>query len=75
MVISPGVFFFIFSKFLFSGLLGESTGKKWPKMTKISACRTLHTSYDHHLRYAYVKGLYLHALFTFFPNFNFQRQW
>ena len=44
-------FFFIFSKFWFFKLLVGSKGKKWPKMTKASVCRTLylrnHTSYDH----------------------------
>ena len=46
-IISPGVFF-QFKKFWFSGLSGSWKGKKWPKMTKSSACLTpylrIHTS-------------------------------
>ena len=48
---SPGVFLIL--KFWFSGLSGGWKGKKLPKMTKISVCRTLHfgnyISYDLHL--------------------------
>ena len=41
MIMSPGIFF-IFSKFWFFWFLGGSKGKKWPKMTKNSACHALY---------------------------------
>ena len=52
MMIFPGIFFFNFSKFWFSGLLVGWKGKKWPGMTKNSIrCAPYfrnHTSYDCH---------------------------
>ena len=61
MIISPGVFF-IFSSFWFFGLLGESKGKKWPKLTK------WWTSYDVGFRYIW---WYLQQFFSFFQNSDF----
>ena len=71
MIISPG-FFFIFSKFWFSGLLVGWKGKKWPKMRKYSVCLTLyirnHTSYDCDFLYTCVNWWYLpqNSSFWFF---------
>ena len=47
MIISSGTFF-IFSKFQFSGFLGEEKGEKWLKMTKDSVRHTpyLRTMHD-----------------------------
>ena len=51
MMTSPGVFFFIFSKFWFSGLLRGIKGqkKKWPKMAKNSVCLTSYLGNLHHM--------------------------
>ena len=68
--ISLGVFFSIL-KFLFSGLSGGRKGKKWPKMTKIFVCRTIHfrnhISYDLHLWYTFMyKKIISPAIFFHF---------
>ena len=61
---------FFFSKFWFSGLLGEWKGKKWPKVTKNSVCLTSYlrncTSYDFRLWYICVEWLYLQQFFSCF---------
>ena len=71
------VFFFIFWKFWFFGLLVWNKGKKWPKMTKNYICCTLylrnHTSYECHLWYTCVKWWYLQVFFFIFWKFWFFR--
>ena len=67
--------FFSILKFLFSGLSGGWKGKKWPKMTKISVCRTLyfrnHISYDLHLCYTcmYKRIIISPGIFSIFSKF------
>ena len=67
MIISPRIC--INSNFLFSALSGEWKTKKWTKMTKTSVCRVIyfrnHISFDLHLCYKCVKGLYLQVFFSF----------
>ena len=74
MIISPG-FFFIFSKFWFSGFSGGWKGKKWPKMTKMSVCCTFyfrnHISYDLHVWYTCMyKRIISPGIFWFFQNLD-----
>ena len=74
MIIYPGVFFFILSKFWFCGFLGREGGQKGKKSsTKNSVRCTLyprnHTSFDCHLWYISVSWWYLQAFF--FQNFDF----
>ena len=52
----PYIMIFSILKIWFSGFSGDWRGKKWPKMTKISVCRTFYfsnhisyVSYDLHL--------------------------
>ena len=58
MIISPSLCF-IFSKFWFSGSIGELKGKKWSRMTENVVCRAPylrnHTSCDCHLWCKFVK--------------------
>ena len=53
MIISQGIFFNV--KILIFQVVKGLKGKKWPKMTKLSVCRTFyfrnHISYDLHLWY------------------------
>ena len=70
--------FFSILKFWFSRLSGGWKGKKWPKMTKISVCRTLyfrnHVSYDLHLWYTCMhKRIISPGIFHFFSKFWFSR--
>ena len=71
-IISPGVFFFffIFSKFLLSELLGGYKGKKWPKTAKSFVCGTLylkkHTPYDHDFWYTWKMMISPGGFFHFF---------
>ena len=69
--------FFIFSKFWFFWLLGGSTSKKWPKMTKdcllcliFQESYTIWSSFMVHI----CKRIIFPFFFTFFPNFNFRPQ-
>ena len=76
MIISSGVFSIL--KFWFSELSGGRKGKKWPKMGKISVCRTFYfrnpISYDLHLWYTcmmYERIIYPGIFLFFFQNLQF----
>ena len=76
-IISPR-FFYISSKFWFSGLFGRQKGKKQSKMRKKnSICHAPylrdHTSYDFHLRYIHIKWWYLQEFCSFFQNLDSPR--
>ena len=77
MMISPGLFFFIFSKFWFFRVLGELKGKNSPKWEITIASVTDHISgtihhlSDHNFWYTYAKWWYLQGFFSLFQNFDF----
>ena len=76
-IISPR-FFYISSKFWFSGLFGRQKGKKQSKMRKKnSICHAPylrdHTSYDFHLQYIHIKWWYLQEFCSFFQNLDSPR--
>ena len=69
------VFFFIFSKLWFFGLLRGQKGKKWPKLKNNYIRHTPYlrnrTSSDHNFWHTYLKWWYLQIIWSVFQNSDF----